>query len=93
MCDTVFNCTKPFHLTTTNTISKSYNNQRPQVDYFATNLSITSHADQDVIFEEISYLYDRTKTCPTYSVVFQGSRSYISTNLSTDDSEKNVNKL
>ena len=45
--DTVINSihTSPFPIT--NTISNTHNNLRPQVDFFATNLSKSSRVDQD----------------------------------------------
>ena len=68
-----------------NKISNTHNNQRPQVDIFATNLSTSSRADQDVVFDEISDSYERTTLYPTDLVVFHGSKLHIGINFSTDN--------
>ena len=53
--DTVVNSVQPLHLPITNSLSNKYNNQGTQVDMFATNLSTSYCADQDVVSDEISY--------------------------------------
>ena len=58
--DTVVNSIQPLPLPITNTVSNTHNNQIAKVDFFATNLSTFSSADQNVVFDEISYLYNRT---------------------------------
>ena len=83
--DTVVNNMQPLTLTTTNVISNKHNNQIPQVDCFAINLSKYSYADQDVISDEICYEYDFTTSYLTYSVVFQGSKLRISIKFSKDN--------
>ena len=75
--DTVFNIIQPLLLPITKTISNTHNNQRPQVDIFATNLSKYSHEYQYVVSDEISYSYDRTTSYTTDSVVFNGSKLII----------------
>ena len=45
----IFNSIQSLPLTTTNSISNTNNNQRPQVDCFATNLLKCSCADQEVV--------------------------------------------
>ena len=62
--DTVVNSIQPLPLPITNTISNKHNNKGPQVDCFATNLSTSSRAYQDVVFDEISYSCDRTTSYP-----------------------------
>ena len=69
----------------TNPLSNTQNNPRPQVDYYTTNLSTYSHSDQDVVSDQISYLYDRTTEYPTDSIFSQGSKLRIGTNFSTYD--------
>ena len=78
--DTVVNCIRSFPLTITNALSNTHNNSRPKVGCFATNLSKSSCADQDVVSDE----YYRTTSYPTDSVVFQGSKSRIVINFSID---------
>ena len=78
--DNVVNCICPFLLKIKNALSNTHNNSRPKVDYFATNLSKSSCADQDVVSDE----YYRTTSYPTDSVVFQGSKSRIVINFSID---------
>ena len=70
-------------MTTTNTISNKQNNQIPQVDCFATNLSKYSRADQNFVYDEINYSCDSKTSHPTDSVVFQGTKSRIHIDLST----------
>ena len=53
--DTVVNSVHPLPFPTTNGISNTHNNPRPQVDCFATNLSTFSRAGQDVLSDEINY--------------------------------------
>ena len=45
------------------------------MDCFATNLSTSSRADQDVVSDEIRYSYDHKKSYQTDSVAFQGTKS------------------
>ena len=62
---------------TTYTLSNTHNNPGPHVDYFETNLSTSSCADQYVVSDEINCSYNRTELYPTDSVVFHGSKSHI----------------
>ena len=64
--DTVVNSIHTLPFTITNALSNTHNNQVKQVNCFATNLSTSSHADQDVVYDEISYSYDRTTSYTTY---------------------------
>ena len=63
--DTFVNSIQPLPLPIKNTISNTQNNHRPQVDIIATNLSTSSRADQSVVYDKISYLYDCTSSYPT----------------------------
>ena len=67
--DTVVNSVQPLHLPITNSLSNKYNNQGTQVDMFATNLSTSYCADQDVVSDEISYSYECITSYRTYSFV------------------------
>ena len=69
--DTNVNSIQSLPLPIANGISNTHINPRPQVDYFATNLSTSSRADQDVASYEISYSYERTTSYPTDSVFFK----------------------
>ena len=71
--DTVVNINQILNLPITNVISKTRNNQGPQVDCFATNLSTYSRTYQDVVYDESSYSYNRITSYPTDSVVFLGN--------------------
>ena len=83
--DTVVNNIQPLPFPITNPISNTHNNQRPQVDIFATNLSTSSRADQDDVSDKISCSYDHKKSYTTGSLVFQGSKLRIGINFPTDD--------
>ena len=69
----------------TNTIPNEHNNKILQVDIYATHLSASSRADQYLVYDEISYSYNRTKSYPTDSVVFKGGKLRLGINFSTDD--------
>ena len=69
--DTVVNIIQPLPFPITNSISNTHNNQIPQVDIFATNLSTSSRADQDVVSYEIIYSYDLQHHVPWYQLVFK----------------------
>ena len=81
---TVVNSIQPLPLTITNALSNTHNNPWPKVDCFTINLSKYSRSYQGVVSEKISYSYDCTKSYLTDSVVFQGSKSRICINLSTN---------
>ena len=69
--DTVVNSIHPLPLQITNALSNKHKNPRPQVDFFATNLSTYSSEYQYVVSDEISYSYDRTTPYPMDSVFFK----------------------
>ena len=81
---TVVNIIQPLPFPIKNAPSNTDKNTIPQVDYFATNLSTSSHVDQEVVSNKISYLYERTITYPTDSVIFQGDKLCKGVNFSTD---------
>ena len=64
LVDTVVKSIHTLLLPIKNTLSNTYNNPIPQVDCYKTNLLTYSHADQDVVSDEISYSYDCTKSYP-----------------------------
>ena len=67
----IVNIIQPLHLPIANKISNTHNNQRPQVDIFATNLSKSSRADQEVVFGEISYSYNLKNHIPQIQFFFK----------------------
>ena len=75
--DTSVNSIHRLPLPITNTLSNTQNNPRPKVDCFVTNLSISFCADQYLVFDENSYLYEHTISYHTYSFFSQGSKSRI----------------
>ena len=84
LVDTVVNSIQHLTFPIRNALLNTHNNLRPQVDCFATNLSTSSRADQDVDSDEISFLYDHTTSYLTDSVIFQGIKSRIGINFYTD---------
>ena len=56
----------------------------PQFDFFATDLSKYFCVDQYVVYDGISYSYDRSTSYPMDSDVFQGIKLCIGINFSTD---------
>ena len=51
-------------------LSNPHNNPIPPVDFYRTNLSTFSRADQYLVSDEISHSYDRTTSHPKHSVFF-----------------------
>ena len=62
--DTVVNSIQSLPFPITNEILNTQNNKIPQVDFFAANLSKSSRSDQDVVSDEISYLFDHSTSYP-----------------------------
>ena len=74
---------QPFPVT--EALSNQHNNTITAVNFHRTNLSTSSHAEQDVVSDEISHSYYRTTSSPTDSVVFQVSELYIGINFSPEN--------
>ena len=83
--DTVVNSIQLLPFPPTIKISNTRSNPKPEVDYFVTNLSKSSRADQDVVSGEIRYSYDCTRSYPTVSVAIKGINSRIVIIFYTDD--------
>ena len=77
------NTIKPFPLDDAKELSNQHYNTRSPVDCCKNDLSTSSCADQNVVYDKISNSYDRTTSYTIYLVVFQGIKSSIGINLYT----------
>ena len=83
---------KPFTLADTKALSDPHKNTSSLVNCCKTTSSTSSCADQNLIFDKISHLYDYTEFHPIYSVVFKGSKPNIGINFSTDNLKARYNQ-